>query len=165
MILPIVKYPNKILESPTIKVVDFGDDLKTLVSDMVETMHASNGIGLAAPQIGKNLRLAVIEYPKQKDNDFEIPLLVLVNPKIISKSTEEQIDTEGCLSILGIELPVPRAKKVKVKAQDIEGNKIRFTASGLFARIIQHELDHLDGKLIIDYATDKEELLKNYKMP
>lgn len=163
MILSVIKYPNKILETPANKVVDFNDELRQLADDMVETMHANKGIGLAAPQIGKGLRVAVIEYPKQKDDDFEIPLMVLINPKIISKSTEEQADTEGCLSIPGIEVSVPRAKRVKVKAQDLEGNKIRFTASGLFARIIQHELDHLDGKLIIDYAPNKDEVIKKYE--
>lgn len=163
MILSVIKYPNKILETPANKVVDFNDELRQLADDMVETMHANKGIGLAAPQIGKGLRVAVIEYPKQKDDDFEIPLMVLVNPKIISKSTEEQADTEGCLSIPGIEVAVPRAKRVKVKAQDLEGNKIRFTASGLFARIIQHELDHLDGKLIIDYSPNKDEIIKKYE--
>lgn len=163
MSLKIVDYPNKILQTPAQKVVDFDDNLKSLVSEMVKTMHQEKGIGLAAPQIGKSLRLTVIEYKKQEDDDFEIPLLVLVNPKIISKSTAQEVDTEGCLSLLGIEVPVARHKKIKVKAQDLEGNKIRLTASGLFARIIQHELDHLDGKMIIDYAANKEALLKKYE--
>ncbi len=163
MSLKVVHYPNKVLQTPAQKVVNFDDELKDLVGKMVKTMHKEKGIGLAAPQIGKSLRLTVIEYKKQEDDDFEIPLLVLVNPKIISKSTATEVDTEGCLSLLGIEIPVARHKKIKVKAQDLEGNKIRLTASGLFARIIQHELDHLDGKMIIDYAPDKAAVLKKYE--
>lgn len=149
--MKIIQYPNKILTQPAQKVNQITPKIKQLVEAMIQTMRQANGVGLAAPQVGESLRLAVIEYRPQKNEEFSIPLTVLVNPKIIARSKTIDIAEEGCLSIPDIEVPVPRSIKIKVKAQNLDGNPIRITASGLSARIFQHEIDHLDGKLIIDY--------------
>src|SRR2546428_11626776 len=98
MILSIIQHPNNILSTPTEKVREINDGLKKMIDDMVETMRDANGVGLAAPQIGQNLRLTVIEFrPDKKDEEhLAIPLTVLINPKIISKSQETEVDVEGC---------------------------------------------------------------------
>jgi len=145
MILPIITHPNKTLRAEnqkisakTLKSAEF----KQLVLDMSETMRQEDGIGLAAPQINKNLRICVI--------NTEDGNLVLINPKITRKSLKKEIAEEGCLSIPGVFGTVKRSKKIKVQALSPNGAKINFTAQGLFARVIQHELDHLNGILFID---------------
>lgn len=124
----------------------FDDNLKELVKDMAETMYDAPGVGLAAPQIGVPLQLAVIDItPKDKPNE----LIVLANPKII-KGEGEEVDEEGCLSVVDYSSNVKRYTKIWVEAQDIEGNPLKFEAEDFYARVIQHELDHLNGKLFID---------------
>ena len=118
--------------------------LKRLAADMIETMHESDGVGLAAPQIGKNLRLVVINTV-----DGE---LTLINPKITKKSFVKELGEEGCLSVPGVYGEVRRHKNVTCNYVDLNNKKIKIEAKGMLARVIQHELDHLDGVLFIDLA-------------
>ena len=151
--LPILKYPDAILTTPTQKVGAMTSAIRELIDSMIVTMRAAEGVGLAAPQIGQSLRIAVLEHtpgPKE-DQATAVPLQILINPKIISRTGAQDSTTEGCLSLPGIEVSIPRARKVKVKALNEHGEQVQFRASGFHARIIQHELDHLDGRLIVDY--------------
>lgn len=163
-LLPILEYPNDLLTKPTTKVKTVTQQIKTLIDGMVATMRSVDGLGLAAPQVGHGIRLTVIEYRPGKGERKEdaIPLMVLVNPKIISHSADREVGDEGCLSLPGIEIPIVRPRKIKVKTQTDTGETIQFRASGLLARIIQHEIDHLDGKLIIDHVKQKERVLRAY---
>jgi peptide deformylase len=128
-------------------VEQFDDDLRELAESMAETMYAAPGIGLAAPQVGVETRLAVVDVTSGEEPGH---LLVLVNPEIVESSGAE-IDVEGCLSIPGISDKVQRSFRITVEAQDLEGNPHRLEAEGLEARAIQHEIDHLDGVLFTDH--------------
>lgn len=142
----IVLYPAPSLQLPSEIVRNFSE-LKTLVPDMIDAMIAAKGIGIAAPQIGKNIRCAIIH----KDADKSLAEhLVIVNPKIFSASRETEIKNEGCLSIPGVDVPIARHKKIKVRFTDIYGNEHKVKAVNFFARVLQHEIDHLDGILITD---------------
>jgi peptide deformylase len=126
------------------KVSRFDAYIERLVNDMWETMRAAPGVGLAAPQIGESIRVLVAEYEDEH--------VALVNPEILKKSDEILLGTEGCLSIPGVVGDdVPRAASVVVKARDPKGKEIRVKAEGWFARVLQHEIDHLDGILFIDH--------------
>jgi len=145
--LKVIKYPNDLLRRKTREVkVDELKDLKfrRLVLNMVQTMIVEKGVGLAAPQVGSDLRICTIAA----DNK----IYILINPKIKSFSRKKDIFEEGCLSFPGKFFPVERPLKVKVQARDIEGKKVKIKADGLFARVLQHEIDHLDGILVIDRA-------------
>ena len=146
MTLPLIYYPNPILKKESKKIDNFSD-IKKLAQDMIETMDSNKGIGLAAPQIGKNIRLAIIS--KEADESLKDDL-VLINPKIFSASKDMEIEKEGCLSVPNIEVDVKRHKKIKIRFLDENGKERKLKATGLFARVIQHEIDHLDGVLIID---------------
>ena len=145
-ILDILSYPDPILlgETRLVKSVDRG--LERLVKDMAETMYAAPGVGLSANQVGKDLRLCVIDItpPEEEKN-----LMVFINPEIVS-SEGGIIREEGCLSILGFKADIERAEKVSVKALDLEEKPITLEAEGLLARALQHEIDHLDGILFPD---------------
>jgi peptide deformylase len=143
MIYEIVKYPDPILQQPTEKVVTFDDELRVLAADMFESMYKAVGIGLAAPQIGISKRITVIDLSNQKNPEEKI---VLINPEITHREGK-QYEEEGCLSLPDIRDKVARAEKVKVKAQDLEGNWIELEGTELLARAFQHEIDHLDGIL------------------
>jgi peptide deformylase len=143
MIREIVKYPDPILQTPTEQVVEFDDELRSLAGDMFESMYKAAGIGLAAPQIGVSKRITVIDLSNQKTPEDKI---VLVNPEIIHREGK-QYEDEGCLSLPDIRDKVARAAKVKVKAQDLEGNWFEMEGTELLARAFQHEIDHLDGIL------------------
>jgi peptide deformylase len=140
--MKIITYPNPILEKKSKKVKKPLDpEIQKLIKNMLSTMEKDNGAGLAAPQVGKSLRICTI----QNGGDY----FVLINPKITSYSREKEISEEGCLSFPGKFIPVKRAKKVKVRYTNEKGNDIKTKAEDLFARIIQHEVDHLDGILFI----------------
>lgn len=141
MILEIRKIGDPILKLKAKKVEKIDDSIKKLINDMIETMKFSNGVGLAAPQVGISLRIIVVDYEEKP--------IAFINPEILEEEGEN-IDYEGCLSVPGIEVPVKRAEKIVFKAQDINGKVKRYKANGLLARIIQHEIDHLEGILIID---------------
>jgi peptide deformylase len=145
MIYPIVKYPDKILQTKAKPVTVFDAELEKLVEDMFESMYAAKGIGLAAPQIGIGKRLTVIdlssgERPEEK--------LVLINPEIIGREGT-QYEEEGCLSLPDIRDKVRRGAKSKVRAQDVKGKWFEIEGEELLARAFQHEIDHLDGILFI----------------
>lgn len=143
--LKIVIHPNSILRKKSEKIKDpLSLDIQKLIPEMIKTMIAKDGVGLAAPQIGKNIRMIIVRY---KDNN-----LVIINPKIIKKSLLKEWDEEGCLSVPGIFGDVKRCKKITIKYLDELGKEKKLSAEGLLARIIQHEIDHLDGILFIDKA-------------
>ena len=143
--------PDPILRTATTEVTDFNAVLKKLADDMRETMHAHKGMGLAAPQIGQSIRLFIVEYGGS-DDDPAIPFTAYVNPTITWRSANSTLMTEGCLSIPGIEGTVRRPKRITLDAFDLAGNPVRVKAKGLLARIMQHEMDHLEGVLFTDKA-------------
>ena len=147
-----------ILRHKAKKVKTFNQKLKQLADDMVETMQVSDGVGLAAPQIGVSERVVVIRIPEEYEDAEAGKLYVLVNPEITEANDEMLLADEGCLSIPGIMGEVPRASKIKVRAQNPKGKPIRIKAEGYLARIFQHEIDHLDGVLFIDRVEDPETL-------
>jgi peptide deformylase len=157
MIYSIVKYGNPVLEKPAETVTVFDGELKKLVDDMFESMYEARGVGLAAPQIGLSKRLAVIDVTFKEDPDAK---LVLVNPEIIHTEGKHS-QQEGCLSIPEFREPVTRARKVTVRAQDINGKWFEKTGEELLARALLHETDHLNGKLYISHISAlKRDLMK-----
>jgi peptide deformylase len=149
-IRPILHYPDKRLRIPGEPVTRFDAELRALVDDMAETMYAAPGVGLAAPQIGVPLRLFVIDVAISDDAPSE--LRTFINPQIAQTLGERSYE-EGCLSFPGIHEQVKRADRVKVKAQDVDGNHFELEADGLLSIAIQHENDHLDGKLMVDHLS------------
>ena len=152
--LNIVTYPDTCLRLKANPVLGIDDEVRMLIDDMAETMYAASGIGLAANQVDKLIRVAVIDldYMQGKSN-----LIVLVNPQIIEK--EGEITTEeGCLSFPKIYAPVRRPERVVLSAYDLSGEEKTYQLSGLFARAAQHELDHLDGVLFIDHLSPANRL-------
>lgn len=143
-----VHYPRcgKVLTSPAAEVTEFDAKLRQLIVDMFFTMYKADGVGLAATQIGLGIRVAVVDTSFGEDPAARI---VLVNPRIVDMSGS-QVDLEGCLSLPGFKERVERAAVCRVEAQDENGNWREFTGEGLLARALQHECDHLDGKLFID---------------
>ncbi len=144
MIIPIIEYPADILRQKAEKIADpKSQEIRTLILDMLETMEDNgNALGLAAPQVGVSVRLCIIKIDRKTH--------ILINPKIVSKSWKKEVSEEGCLSFPGKFIPVKRSKKVTVKTLNKEGEKITIKADGIFARALQHEIDHLDGILFID---------------
>lgn len=145
----ILTYPNPALRQKAKTVTRFDDSLKQLAADLVETMYAAPGAGLAANQIGVCLRVVVIDVSAEKE---EKKHLVLVNPEIIEKKGC-LVDEEGCLSVIDLTANVERYSKLLVQAQDLDGKIWEFPAEDFFARVIQHELDHLKGILFIDHLS------------
>lgn len=159
--LQIVTLPDDVLRKKARPVTKFDADLQTLIDNMIETMRVANGVGLAAPQIGQSMQLAVIEtLPEEDENGEPIPdsreLFVIVNPRIVWESRDVIDGIEGCLSIPGYVGEVERAYAVRVRAQDRRGKPLKLRLKGWTARIFQHEIDHLDGVLYIDKLTDRE---------
>ena len=145
MILTIRKYPDPVLSQPGEPVTEFNAELRKLVADMFETTYASQGIGLAAPQVGVSKRLTVIDLSMGKNVDEK---LVLINPEVIS-SEGRLYEEEGCLSFPDIREKVVRAAKVRIRAQDEKGKWFEMEGEELLSRCFQHEIDHLDGVLFI----------------
>ena len=157
MIYPIVKFGDPVLESPAAEVTDFDAGLRKLVEDMFESMYAARGVGLAAPQIGISKRIAVVDITFKEDPEAK---LVLVNPVIVDKEGRQR-SSEGCLSIPEFREDVTRAKSVTVRAQDLSGKFFEHTGEDLLARALQHETDHLNGKLYISHISAlKRDLIK-----
>lgn len=144
----ILHYPDKRLRIPGERVTDFGPELQTLVDDMAETMYAAPGVGLAATQIGVAQRVFIIDVATGDDEPSD--LRVFVNPEIVERNGEV-VWEEGCLSFPGVHEEIERAERVKVRAQDRHGNPFELEADGLLAVAIQHENDHLEGKLMVDH--------------
>jgi peptide deformylase len=146
----ILHYPDKRLRTPAAPVTRFDDALRQLVEDMAETMYAAPGVGLAAPQIGEPLRLFVIDVAAGDDSPSE--LRTFVNPEFVEQTGSVCFE-EGCLSFPGIHEQVERAERVRVRAQDARGEWFELEADGLLAIAIQHEHDHLEGKLLVDHLS------------
>lgn len=146
MIRTILKYGAPELEKPSLEVEHFDADLKRLAEDMLETMYAAPGIGLAAPQIGVNTRLLVVDITSGRESGHQ---LVAVNPRIVWQDGSQR-DEEGCLSIPGFSALVTRPMQIRVEAQDLDGKDFEVEASELLARALCHEIDHLDGVLYLD---------------
>lgn len=147
------------------KVKQFTPGLKKLAQDMVDTMRAYDGVGLAAPQIGVMQRIFVAEIPVPDDDDAEPHpqsgrTYILINPVVVKSSNELIEGQEGCLSIPDWQGLVERPAWVEVKAQNVDGRKIKLKVEGYLARIFSHEIDHLNGVLFIDYISDQEKLWK-----
>jgi peptide deformylase len=158
MIYPIVKYGHPVLEQPAEAVTEFDTpELHKLLEDMFESMYAAHGVGLAAPQIGIGRRIAVIDPSAGEDPSQR---LVLINPEVI-KTDGGQTEEEGCLSLPGFREQVRRAKKVTVRAQNARGETYEITGEGLLARALQHETDHLRGRLFISHVSPlKRDLIR-----
>jgi peptide deformylase len=146
---PILRFPNPLLREKSQDVVAFDETLRQLVAEMTETLYVAEGAGLAAVQIGVPLRLFIIDA-EAAGRAASDPPLVFANPEMVSLSEEAQTGDEGCLSFPGIFVPVKRAMAAEVKALDIEGKPFSASGKGLFGRALQHEMDHLAGRLLID---------------
>jgi len=149
LIREIVKVGSPALRAENAPVTQFDGALAALVADLVETCHAAPGLGLAAPQIGVNLRVAIVDLSIGKDPGA---VVVLVNPKIVSEAGEQRGE-EGCLSIPGLSEAVERPARVVVETRDVSGEPTTLDGQGLFARALRHEIDHLDSKLFVDRLT------------
>ncbi|MDT8066967.1 MAG: peptide deformylase [Terriglobia bacterium] len=157
MIYPIVKYGDPVLEKVAAPITEFDEKLKKLVDDMFESMYEAHGVGLAAPQIGLSLHLAVIDVTFKEDPNAKI---VLCNPQIM-KTEGRQTSSEGCLSIPEFRENVTRPNVVTVRAQDVNGKWFEKTGDELLARAFLHETDHLNGKLYISHISAlKRDLMK-----
>ena len=146
----ILKFPDQDLRIKAKPVESFDDELKTLTDDMFETMHSVNGIGLAATQIGVAKQVAVIDISPEKNEP-----LVIVNPaiQILDPSKTEDYD-EGCLSVPGFFEKISRPSDIKLTYQDLNGNKQEIKPEGLLTKVVQHELDHLNGRLFVDHISE-----------
>jgi len=152
----VITTENPILRQKAKKIHRFDPSLQRLVDDMFETMRASNGVGLAAPQIAQSIRVFVAEYEDPEEGGHR--KVAVFNPEIV-KAEGEAFGSEGCLSIPGyVGDNIRRATKILVKGQDVKGKAIRVPAEGWFARILQHEIDHLDGVLFLDRLERPEDL-------
>ncbi|TCT23791.1 peptide deformylase [Thiobaca trueperi] len=145
--LDILTFPDPRLRNKALPVTQVDADIRRLVDDMLETMYAAPGIGLAAPQVNISRRVVVIDTSEHKDTP-----LCLINPNILSAEGREQMD-EGCLSVPGFFETVTRAEWIRIEALDRDGNPFTLDADGLLAVCIQHEIDHLDGKLFVDHIS------------
>ncbi|MEE9188926.1 MAG: peptide deformylase [Anaerolineales bacterium] len=148
----IITVPDKILRGKARKVTSFGAELQTLIDDMVDTMREALGVGLAAPQENAPLRVIVVEFNENEDEETPPKLYTVVNPKITRFSSDQDFGTEGCLSLPRIVGEVERPISVTVKGFNRRGQPLKIKAGGWLARIFQHEVDHLDGVLFVDRA-------------
>lgn len=146
------QYPDPVLRNPAGPVAEVDDEVRILVERMLGIMESAHGVGLAAPQIGVARRVLV--YRARDEDEAH----VLINPELVERSEEVEVGTEGCLSLLGGELQVPveRHLRIRVSARDAGGDPVDLDAEGFEARVIQHEIDHLDGVLIFDRAGDQD---------
>ncbi len=149
MPLEILKYPHPILAGKAAPVGELTEEIRELAAEMAEAMYANQGVGLAAPQVGRALRLVVVDLSGPEKREA---LMTLVNPVIVAASGEQE-DEEGCLSVRNYRAVVRRAETVVVEAADLDGTPRRIEADGLFAVCLQHEIDHLDGVLFIDHIS------------
>ena len=148
----IVTLPHPILRQKARKVTDFGPELQTLVDDMVETMRVAPGVGLAGPQVNVPLRVIVVEYGSDEDEEAPLKLYTVVNPEITRLSQETETGMEGCLSIPQIVGEVERPLQATIRGFNRRGQPLKLKANGWLARIFQHEIDHLEGVLFVDKA-------------
>jgi peptide deformylase len=158
MLLPILKYGAPELKRVSVPVDVFNSELEKIAKNMVETMYGAPGIGLAAPQVGLNIRLATVDLSVGEDKGR---LIAICNPEVISIEGEQKSE-EGCLSIPEFTDTILRPKRMVVRGQDLHGDEIRIEAEGLLARCFSHEIDHLNGVLFIDHLSSvKKNLVRN----
>ena len=154
-VLPIAQLPDPVLRRKAHKITQVNKDLQTLIDDMIETLRAAPGVGLAAPQVSQSIRLIVVEYGEEDEEGNLVEpkkLYVMLNPEIASASDEKEMGIEACLSIPGLAGEVERHSAIVVKGLNRFGKATRVKATGWLARIFQHEIDHLDGVLFTDRA-------------
>ena len=147
-ILDVLTFPDERLRTKAQPVAEVNDEIRQIVDDMFETMYAQNGVGLAATQVNIHKRIVVIDVSENKEQSY-----VLINPEIVSKSESTMINEEGCLSVPTCYAKVNRYTEVTIKALDQNGNEFKLDGEELLAICIQHELDHLDGVLFVDYLS------------
>ena len=157
-LLPIIQPDNPALRKQALRVNDFGADLQHLIDDMYETMLDAEGVGIAGPQVAQNLRLILVRLPDDEETRETYSgeagkLFVIANPKIIRRSDTLVSGVEGCLSLPGLLGDVDRHESIQVTGQDRHGNPLSLELTDWLARIFQHEIDHLEGRLFIDIAT------------
>lgn len=162
MIYPIIAYGDPVLKKKAVNIEKGSMDVKKLSEDMFETMYQANGVGLAAPQIGKSLRMFVVDAsPMQEDEDAPAFKRVFINPEILEENGAEWPFEEGCLSIPGIREQIIRNEKLKIRYFDEEWQEKEEVLDDIFARVVQHEYDHIEGILFTDHLTAfKKRLLK-----
>jgi len=148
---PIVKFPDNFLRQATREVTEVNEEVKQLVADMVETMYSKNGAGLAAIQVGSDLKIFIVEASITGGDENDHPV-VFINPVIEWLSNETESSDEGCLSFPGIFVPIKRSLRARVRAIGLDGKEFIAEGEGLYARAMQHEHDHLINKLLIDYV-------------
>lgn len=163
MILKVSRLGHPVLRKPSVPVPKEtigSPEIQRLIDDMIVTMREYDGVGIAAPQVHVGNQIAVIEVEANRRYPGEgpIPLTVLINPKILQASKKQLVDWEGCLSVNEFRGQVPRAEAVEVEAFTRKGEKVKFSAHGFFARVIQHECDHLAGKVFLDQMPDLQTL-------
>jgi len=151
-ILKVLTVPEPVLRQKSKRVKNIDGSIQKLAGDMIETMHAASGVGLAAPQVGVPLRVIVIGMPDEEE-------FVLINPEIVRRAGERWV-TEGCLSVPGYFGEIQRAQRVTAKGKDLSGKEIRIKAEELLAQALEHEIDHLNGVLYIDHLESKDRLHK-----
>ncbi len=152
-VLPIRTYPDPVLREKAKRVKTIDPSIRKLAADMLETMHAAPGVGLAAPQVGIPIRLIVL------GNIEDVEDFALINPEVV-KRKGERVVTEGCLSVPGYSGTIKRAETVTVKGRDIDGREVRIKADELLAEALEHEIDHVNGILYIDYIENESDLKK-----
>jgi peptide deformylase len=156
----ILRFPDPTLRQRSTDIGEIGEELRQLVADMTETMAAANGAGLAAIQVGVPVRLYIVDGHVAGGAE-DSPPKVFINPEIVEISDEAQTGDEGCLSFPDVFVPVKRGMRAKVRARDLDGNEFEAEGEGLYARAMQHEGDHLNGRLLIDQVGPvKRELIK-----
>lgn len=148
--LPIILLPDPVLRRVADPIVTIDDEVRRLADDMLETMYKAPGVGLAAPQVGISRRLIVLDV---SETDDEKTPFVMINPMIVKRSDKPNVHEEGCLSIPDVRVEIERPAEVTVEFLDREGKRQELAASDLLATCIQHEIDHLDGRLLIDYMS------------
>jgi len=158
-LLPILEYPDPRLKTVAVPVTRFDDRLRRLVADMAETMYEAPGVGLAATQVDVHERLLVIDVSENKDQ-----LRVFINPEIVRASDERVECEEGCLSVPGVYDAVTRPARVRVRAQDEHGDTFELDCEGLLAVCVQHEMDHLLGKVFVEYLSPLKQVRIKSKM-
>lgn len=154
MILEVLPYPNPFLRTRATEVVHFDEQLQQIVADMEETMSDRDGLGLAATQVGLDLRLLILDpFAFEGDEGRGKPNVIIINPEVVWQSTEIQSGEEGCLSFPGVFIQVDRPEKVRIRALDASGQPFELEGEGLGARAILHEIDHLNGVVMIDHVS------------
>ena len=154
-VLKVCTLPDPVLRQKARKVNEIDASIRKLIDDMIDTMRAVSGVGLAAPQIGVSLRIAVIEIPGEE-------VITLINPEVVKRQGERTLE-EACLSVPGYQGEIKRSEKVKVKAQDRLGKEFRLKGEDLLAQALEHEIDHLSGILYVDHVESEDKLFKIVK--